>query len=160
MNISKPIYQLSSLKQSKHINRLWEKTCCWCYLLYARGIYWMCHSTQQPRPLLFYKAVFRCLERTLSSDIWEELGVEAQACPSGSRPWGRPRTRWRDYLSAGLGTSWCLPGGVVGSGRWEECLGLPSQTVDPDNQQKTRLNEKLTVFCCFSLQIYTIYMLS
>ncbi|KAF7641622.1 hypothetical protein LDENG_00275920 [Lucifuga dentata] len=67
-------------------------------------------------------------DRVRSSDIQEGLGVELlllriersqlrwfghlirmtpgrlprevfQACPTGKRPWGRPRTRWRDYIS-------------------------------------------------------------
>ncbi|KAK3510969.1 hypothetical protein QTP70_027792 [Hemibagrus guttatus] len=68
------------------------------------------------------------LERVRSSVTREELGVELlllhiergqlrwlghlfrmppghlpgevfRACPTGKRPWGRPRTRWRDYVS-------------------------------------------------------------
>ena len=35
------------------------------------------------------------------------------------------------YLSAGLGTSWCLPGGVGGSCRVEEYLDCLAQTVAP-----------------------------
>ncbi|KAK3565994.1 hypothetical protein QTP86_024207 [Hemibagrus guttatus] len=26
-------------------------------------------------------------------------GEVFRACPTGKRPWGRPRTRWRDYVS-------------------------------------------------------------
>ncbi|KAK3546351.1 hypothetical protein QTP70_025761, partial [Hemibagrus guttatus] len=66
-------------------------------------------------------------DRVRSSVTWEELGVEPlllhiergqlrwlghlfrmppgrlpgevfRACPTGKRPWGRPRTRWRDYV--------------------------------------------------------------
>ncbi|KAI3362770.1 hypothetical protein L3Q82_001822 [Scortum barcoo] len=42
-----------------------------------------------------------------------------QACPTGRRPRGRPRTRWRDYVSLG----W--PGNASGSPRksWRKCLG-------------------------------------
>ncbi|KAI3369434.1 hypothetical protein L3Q82_007661 [Scortum barcoo] len=42
-----------------------------------------------------------------------------QACPTGRRPGGRPRTRWRDYVSLG----W--PGNALGSPRksWRKCLG-------------------------------------
>ncbi|KAL6457828.1 hypothetical protein MHYP_G00330580 [Metynnis hypsauchen] len=68
------------------------------------------------------------LERVRSSAIRERLGVEPlllhvessqlrwfghlvrmasgrlprevfQTCPTGRRPWGRPRTRWRDYIA-------------------------------------------------------------
>ena len=40
----------------------------------------------------------------------------------------------RLYLLAGLETSWCPPGGVGGSGRGEERLDLPAQTVAPVTQ--------------------------
>ena len=33
------------------------------------------------------------------------------------------------YLLAGLGTFWCPPGGVGGSGQGEEHLDLPAQAV-------------------------------
>ncbi|TWW73168.1 hypothetical protein D4764_15G0005620 [Takifugu flavidus] len=48
-------------------------------------------------------------DRVRSSDIREELGVEPLllhierkvfwTCPTGRRPRGRPRTKWRDYIS-------------------------------------------------------------
>ncbi|TWW59881.1 hypothetical protein D4764_06G0014110 [Takifugu flavidus] len=41
-------------------------------------------------------------DRVRSSDIREELEVEPlllRTCPTGRRPHGRPRTRWRDYIS-------------------------------------------------------------
>ena len=37
----------------------------------------------------------------------------------------------RLYLSAGLGTSRCPPGGIGGSGRGEEDLDLSAQAVAP-----------------------------
>ena len=37
----------------------------------------------------------------------------------------------RLYLSAGLGTSQCPPGGIGGSGRGEEDLDLSAQAVAP-----------------------------
>ncbi|KAI3370637.1 hypothetical protein L3Q82_007205 [Scortum barcoo] len=87
-------------------------------------------------------------DRVRSSVIREELGVEPlllriersqlrwlghlfrmppgrlprevfQACPTGRRPRGRPRTRWRDYVSrTGLGTPRDPPGRAGGS-VWE-----------------------------------------
>ena len=39
------------------------------------------------------------------------------------------------YLSAGLGTSWCPPGGVAGGWR-EECLDLPAQAVAPNTRTR------------------------
>ncbi|KAI3355014.1 hypothetical protein L3Q82_004559 [Scortum barcoo] len=43
-----------------------------------------------------------------------------QACPTGRRPRGRPRTRWRNYVSLG----W--PGNASGSPwkSWRKCLGF------------------------------------
>ncbi|KAK3544065.1 hypothetical protein QTP86_000871 [Hemibagrus guttatus] len=44
-------------------------------------------------------------------------GEVFRACPTGKRPRGRPRTRWRDYVfRAGLGTPWGPSGRAGGSG--------------------------------------------
>ncbi|KAK3561495.1 hypothetical protein QTP86_005996 [Hemibagrus guttatus] len=82
-------------------------------------------------------------DRVRSSVTWEELGVEPlllhietgqlrwlghlfrmppgrlpgevfRACATGKRPWGRPRTRWRDYVSRLI---------------WE-CLGIPPEELE------------------------------
>ena len=49
----------------------------------------------------------------------------------------------RLYLSAGLGTSWCPPGGVGRSGWGEECLDFPAQDLAPmtQTQQEAAENE-------------------
>ncbi|KAI3362276.1 hypothetical protein L3Q82_012590, partial [Scortum barcoo] len=56
---------------------------------------------------------------SISDAPWTPPREVFQACPTGRRPWGRPRTRWRDYVSvsAGLGTP-------RGSPRksWRKCL--------------------------------------
>ncbi|KAI3362783.1 hypothetical protein L3Q82_001835 [Scortum barcoo] len=47
-----------------------------------------------------------------------------QACPTGRRPRGRPRTRWRDYVSR---LAWERLSGIPRKS-WRKCLG----TVCPD----------------------------
>ena len=42
----------------------------------------------------------------------------------------------RLFLSAGLGTSWCPPGGNGGSGRGKERLDLSAKTTDPMTQNR------------------------
>ncbi|TWW77324.1 hypothetical protein D4764_12G0007140 [Takifugu flavidus] len=53
-----------------------------------------------------------------------------RTCPTGRRPRGRPRTRWRDYISRlaweQLGDP---PGGSGESGRGEGCLGIPPEAT-------------------------------
>ncbi|KAI3364724.1 hypothetical protein L3Q82_010853, partial [Scortum barcoo] len=52
-----------------------------------------------------------------------------QACPTGRRPRGRPRTRWRDYVSQ---LAWEHPGppGRAGGSVWGEgSLGISAQTA-------------------------------
>ncbi|MED6277533.1 hypothetical protein CHARACLAT_014409 [Characodon lateralis] len=52
-----------------------------------------------------------------------------QACPTGRRPRGRPRIRWRHCLLAGLGTPWAPPGGA-GGGVWGEGrLGVSAESA-------------------------------
>ncbi|KAI3372524.1 hypothetical protein L3Q82_023001, partial [Scortum barcoo] len=52
------------------------------------------------------------------------------ACPTGRRPRGRPRTRWRDYVSR---LAWRTPQGPPGRARgsvWGEgSLGISAQTA-------------------------------
>ena len=56
-----------------------------------------------------------------------------RACPSGRRPWGTPRTYWRDYISwlalERLGVPSLELVEVVRRG--EEHLNLPAQVIDP-----------------------------
>ncbi|KAI3359832.1 hypothetical protein L3Q82_013828, partial [Scortum barcoo] len=53
-----------------------------------------------------------------------------QACPTGRRPRGRPRTRWRDYVSrTGLGTPRGPPGRAGGSVWGEGSLGISAQSA-------------------------------
>ncbi|KAI3360902.1 hypothetical protein L3Q82_013103 [Scortum barcoo] len=60
-----------------------------------------------------------------------EIGEVFQACPTGREEApGRPRTRWRDCLSAGLGTPRSPP-----RKSWRKCLwgegslGISAQTA-------------------------------
>ncbi len=46
-----------------------------------------------------------------------------QACPAGRRPWGRPRSRWRDYISALA---------------WEHLRILQSELVDVSREREVR----------------------
>ena len=102
-------------------------------------------------PLIWTWLVFCGLslrDRVRSSALWEELRVEPLllhfeksqlrllGCLLDSMSlWGRPRTRWRDCLSAGLGTPWDSPrragwsnfGGEV----WASLLRLPAPRPDP-----------------------------
>ncbi|TWW54837.1 hypothetical protein D4764_0216900 [Takifugu flavidus] len=80
-------------------------------------------------------------DRVRSSDIREELGVEPlllhierkvfRTCPTGRRPRGRPRTKWRDYISHLAWERLGFPGGADGSGRGEGCLGTLLKLLPP-----------------------------
>ena len=48
----------------------------------------------------------------------------------------------RLYLSAGLGISWCAPGGVGGSDRGEERLDLPAQAFAPVTRTRIRVRKR------------------
>ncbi|TWW62612.1 hypothetical protein D4764_04G0012590 [Takifugu flavidus] len=100
---------------------------------------------------IYWVARLSLRDTVRSSDIREELGVEPlllriersqlgwlghlarmlRTCPTGRRPHGRPRTRWRDYISPGLGATGGLPGGADGSGWGEGCLGIPPEAAAP-----------------------------
>ncbi|KAI3374835.1 hypothetical protein L3Q82_021373 [Scortum barcoo] len=61
-----------------------------------------------------------------------------QACPTGRRPRGRPRTRWRRLcLSAGLGTPRGPPGRAGGSVWGEGSLGISAQTAASATRSRT-----------------------
>ncbi|KAI3377487.1 hypothetical protein L3Q82_008668, partial [Scortum barcoo] len=63
-----------------------------------------------------------------------------QACPTGRRPRGRPRTRWRDYVSLGL--AWERlgdPPGRAGGSVWGEGgLGISAQTAASATRSRTK----------------------
>ncbi|KAI3371765.1 hypothetical protein L3Q82_024317 [Scortum barcoo] len=62
-----------------------------------------------------------------------------QACPTGRRPRGRPRTRWRRLcLSAGLGTPRGPPGRAGGSVWGEGSLGISAQTAASATRSRTK----------------------
>ncbi|KAI3359900.1 hypothetical protein L3Q82_014258 [Scortum barcoo] len=67
-----------------------------------------------------------------------------QACPTGRRPRGRPRTRWRDYVSsAGLGTPRGPPGRAGGSVWGEGSLGISAQTAASATRSRTKRMKKM-----------------
>ena len=99
------------------------------------------HGYKRPKWVFRRVAGVSLMDRVRSLSIWEGLGVQLlllcversqlrwfehllwmppgrihrevfQARPAGRRPWGRPRTRWRDYIST---LAW-------------ECLWNPSQS--------------------------------
>ncbi|KAI3354167.1 hypothetical protein L3Q82_018703, partial [Scortum barcoo] len=66
-----------------------------------------------------------------------------QACPTGRRPRGRPRTRWRRLcLSAGLGTPRGPPGRAGGSVWGEGSLGISAQTAASATRSRTKRMKK------------------
>ena len=72
--------------------------------------------------------------------IWEETPGQTED------------TLERLYLWAGLGTSWCPPGGVGGSGRGEERLVLPAPALAPVTPTR-RSSRKRNKTKCFLLLI-------
>ncbi|KAI3368718.1 hypothetical protein L3Q82_025413 [Scortum barcoo] len=116
-----------------------------------------------------FKVAGRSLrDRVRSSVIREELGVEPlllriersqlrwlghlfrmppgrlprevfQACPTGRRPRGRPRTRWRDYVSRLAWERLGDPPGRAGGSVWGEgSLGISAQTAASATRSRTK----------------------
>lgn len=67
-------------------------------------------------------------------------GEVFQARPAGKRLWGRPRTRWRDYIST---RAWERQSVLVDGAREREVLGslLERLLPQPDQPLKIRLDQ-------------------
>ncbi|KAK3528905.1 hypothetical protein QTP70_012070 [Hemibagrus guttatus] len=67
-------------------------------------------------PLLLHieRGQLRWLEHLFRMPPGRLPGEVFRACPTGKRPWGRPRTRWRDYV---FRLAW-------------ECLGVPPEELE------------------------------
>ncbi|TWW73214.1 hypothetical protein D4764_15G0006080 [Takifugu flavidus] len=93
-------------------------------------------------------------DRVRSSDIREELGVEPlllhierkvfRTCPTGRRPRGRPRTKWRDYISHLAWERLGVPPEELMEVAGERLSGHPPEAAprnaDPDKPEKMKGN--------------------
>uniref|UniRef100_A0A8C9VLN8 Reverse transcriptase domain-containing protein n=1 Tax=Scleropages formosus TaxID=113540 RepID=A0A8C9VLN8_SCLFO len=70
-------------------------------------------------------------------------GEVFRACPTGRRPRGRPRTRWRDYVSrlAWERTPWGSPRGTGGGVRGEGSLEDSARTAAPATRPRIKAEE-------------------
>ncbi|KAI3353353.1 hypothetical protein L3Q82_019888, partial [Scortum barcoo] len=67
-----------------------------------------------------------------------------QACPTGRRPRGRPRTRWRDYVSRLAWERLGSPAGRAGGSVWGEgSLGISAQTAASATRSRTKRMKKM-----------------
>ncbi|KAI3373866.1 hypothetical protein L3Q82_021979 [Scortum barcoo] len=64
-----------------------------------RSVYWTVvvkKELSRKAKLSIYRSIYA---PTLTTYMVMNFGEVFQACPTGRRPSGRPRTRWRDYVS-------------------------------------------------------------